>query len=123
MSKSIRVSEKHGLNPTIPVCFYCGKQKNEIALMGHMKGDIEAPKNMVLDYEPCDECKKQWEKGVTLIEVTKVPFPDGRPPIQHDAYPTGRCAVVKPEALVGDFKAGSRALVLTEDYKQMFNLD
>lgn len=31
---SIKVSPKYGVNPTIPVCFFCGKPKNEIALMG-----------------------------------------------------------------------------------------
>lgn len=36
MSKGIKISPKYGLNPTIPVCFWCGKQKNEIALMGRM---------------------------------------------------------------------------------------
>lgn len=42
---SIKLSPKHGVNPTIPVCFFCGKPKNEIALMGRMGGkeDIEAP--------------------------------------------------------------------------------
>lgn len=42
---SIKISPKHGVNPTIPVCFFCGKPKNEIALMGRMGGkeDIEAP--------------------------------------------------------------------------------
>ena len=59
MSKDIKISPKYGVNPTIPVCFFCGEPKNEIALMGKMKGDIEAPKNMVLDYEPCEHCKEQ----------------------------------------------------------------
>lgn len=50
---SIKISPKHGVNPTIPVCFFCGKPKNEIALMGRMGGkeDIEAPRNLVLDEE------------------------------------------------------------------------
>lgn len=30
----IKLSPKYGVNPTIPVCFWCGKEKNEIALMG-----------------------------------------------------------------------------------------
>ena len=30
MAKSIPLSPKHGLNPTIPVCAWCGKEKNEI---------------------------------------------------------------------------------------------
>lgn len=54
----IEISPKHGLNPTIPVCFWCGKEKNEIALLGRIRektkdrfgsntvvrgSDIEAP--------------------------------------------------------------------------------
>ena len=31
---SIKLSPKHGLNPTIATCFYCGKDKNELILAG-----------------------------------------------------------------------------------------
>lgn len=34
---SIELSPKYGVNPTIPVCFWCGKEKNEIALMGRVR--------------------------------------------------------------------------------------
>ena len=51
---SIKLSPNHGLNPTIPVCFWCGKEKNEVALMGKMdKQDSAAPKHLVVDYPPC----------------------------------------------------------------------
>ncbi len=128
MSKDIKLSPKHGLNPCIPVCFFCGKERNEIALLGQIgdrrKGeDIEAPMKAVLDYEPCDECKAKFAEGVLLIEVTSSPEYIGMP-IQKDAYPTGRYVVVKPEALNGDFKAGSKALVHKKDFIAMFgNLD
>lgn len=61
MSRSIRISEKHGANPTIPICFFCGEDKNEVALLGKLSGDKEAPMRMWIngDYEPCDECKKK----------------------------------------------------------------
>ena len=87
MSKNIRLSNKYGLNPTIPVCFYCGEPKDEIALLGKIgkgKEDLEAPKHMVLDYEPCENCKKRMEGRILLIEVP--------------LYPTGRLAGLKPEA-------------------------
>jgi len=55
MSKrdGIKLSPKYGINPTIPLCFWCGQEKNEIALMDHIgdgrKGeDIEAPIKGVL---------------------------------------------------------------------------
>lgn len=118
----IRVSPKHGLNPCIPVCFFCSKDKNEIALLGKIgkKGeDIEAPRRAILDFEPCEECQKKFAQGVLLVEVTTSPEYIGMP-IAEDAYPTGRYVVVKPEALNGDFKAGSKALCLKKDFIAMF---
>lgn len=124
MSNSIKLSPKHGLNPCIPVCFFCGKEKNEIALLGQIgdcrKGeDFEAPMKAVLDFVPCEECQKKFAQGVLLIEVTNSPEYIGMP-IQENAYPTGRYVVVKPEALNGDFKAGSKALVHRKDFIAMF---
>ena len=123
MSKDIKLSPKHGLNPTIPVCFFCGEDKNEIALLGQIgdrrKGeDIEAPRKMILDFEPCEECQKKFAQGVLLIEVTTSPEYIGMP-IAENAYPTGRYVVVRPKALNGDFKAGSKALVLKKDFTAM----
>lgn len=112
MSKEIEISPKHGLNPTIPVCFWCGKEKNEIALLGRIRektknryganvtkrdSDIEAPRRMVIDYEPCDECKKMWESGVAVIEVQQTPTMPNQPEIQKGLYPTGRLVVVTVE--------------------------
>lgn len=123
MSGSIKLSPKHGLNPTLPVCFFCGETKNEIALLGKIgkRGeDLEAPKKVILDYEPCDACKEKFAQGVLLVEVTNSPNTEGQFPISKDAYPTGRYVVVRPEALIGDFQPGSKALVLHSDYEQMF---
>lgn len=97
MSKSIRISPKHGLNPTIPVCFFCGKPKNELVLMGKLKGDAEAPKNVCLDYEPCDACKAMFEGNILLMGVMTTPNGD-QPPIQDNLYPTGSYVVITREA-------------------------
>ena len=112
MSKGIEISPKHGLNPTIPVCFWCGKDKNEIALLGRIRektknryganvtkqdSDIKAPSRMVIDYEPCDECMKMWDSGVAVIEVQETPIMPNQPEIQKGIYPTGRFAVVTVE--------------------------
>ena len=101
----IKVSPKHGLNPTIPVCFWCGKQKNEIALMGHMKDDIEAPKNMVLDYVPCEECQSHMAMGVAVLEASDHPNTEGQPPMQKGVYPTSRFVVVTTECADRVFSA------------------
>ena len=105
MAGSIRLSPKHGLNPTLPICFFCGEEKGEIALMGYMNPDkkrgkyaedVEAPKHMILDYEPCDKCKEAMSKGITMIGVSKS-APDGRPQIAHGMYPTGAWCVVSED--------------------------
>lgn len=54
MSKNIRLSEKHGVNPSITVCPICGKETG-IALLGKLKGDKEAPRKIIGDI--CDKCK------------------------------------------------------------------
>ena len=130
MSKSIKLSPEHGVNPTIPVCFFCGEAKNEIALLGKIGGkneDIQAPQYMVLDYEPCDKCKEQWSQGVALIEVRTEPLPDGRPPIQSNEqgtlYPSGRFAVIKAEAWSRmtdtEYEAGQKCLIDTEVFANL----
>lgn len=105
MSKGIKISPKHGLNPTIPVCFWCGKQKNEIALMGRMTDDIEAPKNMVLDYVPCEECQSHMAMGVAILEASDHPNTEGQPPMQTGIYPTSRFVVVTTECADRVFNA------------------
>lgn len=101
----IKISPKYGVNPTIPVCFWCGKQKNEIALMGRMKGDIEAPKNMVLDYVPCEECQNHMAMGVAILEASDHPNTEGQPPMQKGVYPTSRFVVVTTECADRVFNA------------------
>jgi hypothetical protein len=121
MSNGIKLSPKHGVNPCIPVCFFCGEDKNEIAMLGKIgkRGeDLEAPRRAILDFTPCEECQKKFAQGVLLIEVTNSPEYIGMP-IAENAYPTGRYVVVKPEALNGDFKAGSKALVHRKDFIAM----
>lgn len=54
MKKDITLSKKHGLNPSVMVCPICGKEE-DIAILGHIKGDKEAPRYIQGDI--CDECK------------------------------------------------------------------
>ena len=61
--KGVRISPKHGLNPCIPVCVFCGEEKNEVAILGMLKNDKEAPRNVILDYEPCEKCKANWSRS------------------------------------------------------------
>lgn len=96
MSKSIKLSEKHGVNPSMQVCFWCGEVIG-VALMGRLKGDVEAPREVVLDYSLCDKCKEKEKTFIHLIEV--VANDNGNPQIAKDAYPTGRNMWIKDAAL------------------------
>lgn len=86
---NIRMSPKHGLNPAIPVCFYCMQEKNEILLPGRLnQDDDEAPRNVVWNMDPCSECKGFMQQGCVLISVR-----DGES--GNNPYRTGGWAVVK----------------------------
>ena len=129
MSKGIKISPKHGLNPCIPVCIFCGKQKNEIAALGMLKGDAEAPMSAVINYDPCDECLANWEMGVALIRVSRKPPQEGMPPIQVSGsdrlYPTAQYTVITPDAAKRIFgiesENGGRILVEDNMFDQFMS--
>lgn len=124
MSKGIRLSKKHGVNPTMVICAWCHEQTGEIALVGELPGDIEAPREMIVSYEPCDKCREKWDQGVACVEVDTKPTAINQPPIHEDLYPTGRCIVVNSERLKGvfdkDFHDGDRCLVEADMFEQVF---
>ena len=68
-SRSIRLSEKHGLNPSILHCPICGKETG-VGLFGKLKGDAEAPRDMV-DNNPCKNCQKVIDDGGHFIIETE----------------------------------------------------
>lgn len=85
MSDRIRLHPQHGLNPTMPVCIFCGRETGEIALLGAAY-DGEAPMHMAMNDQPCDKCKSEWAAGIAIMEF------DG----QHN---TGRVLVVTEDAI------------------------
>ena len=96
---SIKLSPKHGLNPSISQCFFCGGDKGEIVLAGRMPKDAEAPMRMVVNYEPCETCRQQFAKGILVIGVT-THSPDSRPPIADGYYPSGQYMVMDEDHLI-----------------------
>lgn len=98
------MNKQHGANPTIPICFYCGKDKDEIVLLGKLPKDKKAPKRCLLDYIPCPECQKEMDNGITLIETAKTPAMNGQPPIARNEYPTGKWAVVSKDYIRNSIK-------------------
>jgi hypothetical protein len=88
--KSIKLHPKHGLNPTISTCYFCGKEKNELVLLGNSYKE-QAPKNLVINKEPCNTCKDYMNKGTLLISV--------KDNTDHDnPYRTGKLCVITKDA-------------------------
>lgn len=101
---SIKLHKEHGLNPTMPVCFWCGNEKGEIAFLGSAyKG--EAPRTMLLNYDPCinydpcTECEELMAQGITFMEAEPRQPNEKRVPMQVGTYPTGRWWVLKEESV------------------------
>ena len=116
MSGSIRLSEKHGVNPSMGLCFFCGQENGEIILPGKMKGDVKAPRQAVWNYDPCDECKKLMGMGVMVIEVRAGSDPE-------NPYRTGRLTVIKVGAAqrIGINTEKNRAVFMEEEpYGEFF---
>jgi hypothetical protein len=111
----IPISKKHGLNPSISLCFWCGEECG-IALLGRLPDDIKAPKHCLLDYTPCKNCQKIFKQGGLIVECDTKPLSSlsGQPPIQDNLYPTGRFAVLKLESL----KHLVSQLTLSDERKQ-----
>jgi hypothetical protein len=108
---SIRLSDKHGVIPSVSKCYLCGKDKG-LVLFGRLKNDEEAPRSAVYDKEPCDECKELQKLGVILISVR-----DGSSP-EEEPVRTGEFAVVKDEAVLRIF-GGLFGEVGAEEAKRM----
>lgn len=88
---TIRLHDKYGLNPTIPICHLYGKERNEIALLGATyKG--EAPKNMIIDHVPCQECEERLVDYAAMIEMES----------KEAGVTTGRVLWIKRDRLTSD---------------------
>lgn len=100
--KNIKISPKHGLNPLIPKCFFCGKEKNEIAILGKIdRKDSEAPRSAIIDYVPCEECKEKFKSGILLVEASEKPIVKNQMEIVKGAYPTGKWMLVSEKFIRG----------------------
>jgi len=95
MGRGIYLSKKHGVNPAIPLCFYCLEPKNEIVLPGRMKGDAQAPQHAVWDDLPCDKCREHMKNGIILISVDEK-LSGGE---TTNPYRTGGWVVIKEDAI------------------------
>ena len=111
MSKgSVKLSPKHGVNPSITHCECCGKELG-LALFGKLKGDEEAPKDVYMGL--CEDCQKVVDAdGLMIIEVR-----DGES--GKNPYRTGRLVGITKEAKERMFKNTTSNICYMEE--SMFN--
>ena len=108
--KSITLSPKHGVNPSITHCECCGKEIG-IALFGRLKEDKEAPRDVAMGL--CDDCQKVIDaKGLMIIEVR-----DGE--TGKNPYRTGRLVGFTKDAKERMFKDINSPICYME--QSMFN--
>jgi hypothetical protein len=88
---SIPVSPRYGVNPSVELCFWCGKAKG-LVLMGRLREDAEAPRQGVFNREPCPECQEMMSQGVMFISVRNGESGD-------NPYRTGRICVITDEGV------------------------
>ena len=103
MKDSIRLSEKHGVNPSVETCFVCGNDTGVI-LFGKLPDDKKAPRSVCIGHI-CDECTETMKVGVFLIEVDLAKTTDKKNP-----WRTGRLSAIRDEAFRRIFGENSPAL-------------
>lgn len=99
---SLRLSRKHGVNPSVDVCFWCGEAKG-VVLMGAIRNDAEAPRECITSYDPCPSCQDGFSQGFLLIEATQRANARTSIEMQRGIYPTGDHWVIKTEAAIEIF--------------------
>ena len=61
---SIKLSPKHGVNPSVLHCICCGKDYG-VAMLGKLKGDKEAPRDIYQGL--CNDCQGVIDQGGAMI--------------------------------------------------------
>lgn len=100
---SITVSPKYGINPSLLKCPLCGKHTG-IALLGKLKGDIEAPRETTGGL--CDECRAKY---VTCIVVKD----------EKSAADTGKRIFLPREAVTEKLRDREYLLITEETLGQL----
>ena len=80
----------------ISQCFWCRGTKDELILLSGKPKAKERKAwcdnktmTVIVNYEPCEKCKKKMDLGTWIVEVTETPNAKGQMPMQKGAYPTG----------------------------------
>lgn len=67
--ESIILSEKHGVNPSIEVCFLCQKDMG-IIMFGKLKDDAEAPRQVCMG-RLCEDCLQKLKEEDKYIFISE----------------------------------------------------
>lgn len=82
---------------TVSACFFCKNALDKTITVN------EDTKLIIHDYTPCQSCKEQMDKGITLIGVTNEPTIENQLPItvfeEMPYYPSGDLMVVDEKML------------------------
>ena len=94
MTNNIELLKEHDVFNAIGVCAWCGEETGKFAFLDNLPNDEKSPVHMILNYDPCDECRKEWRGHIVCIEVTEIPpNKDALPILIHEdiqLYPTSR---------------------------------
>lgn len=118
---SIRISQKHGVNPSLLACPMCGESVG-VALCGQLPEDREAPRKM-LDVQPCRACVKQLNEWADQGVVLLISAPDCEKNTPHPWRYYWGVAVVKREAGQQLGVTGHAAWVTYQDAKEIGLVD
>lgn len=105
---SITLSPKYGLNSSLLKCFVCGKDAG-IALLGKLKNDEKAPKEMTDKTIFCNDCQNVINQdGLLVISVRDSESGD-------NPYRTGKMVGITKEAKNRIFKDIKTNICYMED--------
>jgi hypothetical protein len=105
----ITLSPKHGVNPSMEVCFVCSEDTGTILLPGKLdKADSEAPRKAMTG-NVCDRCANVMQEGVFLIEIDPDKTTDPRQP-----WRTGRLVAVRDAAIIDGFDKTASDLMIKQ---------
>lgn len=102
---SLRLHPKHGVNPSVMLCYYC-QEPSGVALLGASGGKIRealgmdpedglAPREATYDFVPCTKCQEYMQQGIIMISVDESKTTDKKNP-----YRSGGWVVVKDSAII-----------------------
>lgn len=89
----VLVSDRYGVNPSVMQCFFCLRETG-VVLLGRLPGDEKAPAQAVFDMTPCEECRKNMERGIILISYDPIQSSEVNNP-----YRTGGWCVVRDRVI------------------------